>query len=396
MTKNQQLPVLIVGAGPVGLSLALALAQQNIPVAVYEALPELSTEARASTFHPRTLEMLAEWGALNEVLQHGYKVDRMQFWEREHRQLVAELDYNTIATDTPYPFRLQCPQSTLTCLLKPMLDAHPCANVYMGWTFTHHKDCGTHVEAWFTRPDGIEVCVEGAFLCGADGSKSAVRKELGMTFAGMTYEDRFLLVASDVNLGTLFPDFAPVCYLFDPQEWVIVLHLPDVTRVVFRLRDDEADTIAQDEAAVRQRMRNFIGADLSYTVQGVSIYKVHQRIAETFHTGRVVLLGDAAHINNPMGGMGMNSGIHDAYTLVPPLLHALATGEMAGLTTWAKARRTFALQDIQSYTDKNYRDMSASETDYRTHRNEQLRHIATDPKKTREYLLKASMLEDRL
>ncbi len=396
MTHISTLPVVIVGAGPVGLSLALALARRGVRVEVFEALPELSTEARASTFHPRTLEMLAEWGVLDALLKHGHVVDRLQFWERANRQLVAELDYKVIANDTPYPFRLQCPQSTLTCLLKQQLEAHPCVRVHMGHTFVSYREDEDGVEATFARRDGSACRVRGVFLCGADGSKSTVRRELGMTFEGMTYEDRFLLVASDVNLDALFPDFASVCYIFDPHEWVIVLHLPDITRVVFRLRDDEADHIAQDEAAIRQRMRGFIGADLDYTIYGVSIYKVHQRIAESFRRGRVLLLGDAAHINNPMGGMGMNSGIHDAYTLVEPLLTALHVGDTAALDAWAHARRTFALQDIQSYTDKNYRDMSASEMTYRQARNDHLRAIACDRAEMRRFLLKASMLEDRL
>jgi 3-(3-hydroxy-phenyl)propionate hydroxylase len=375
--------------------LGLALARRNIPVAVYETLDSLSTEARASTFHPRTLEMLAEWDALPELLAHGYTVDRLQFWERNNRELVAEFDYRLIANDTPYPFRLQCPQSTLTQVLKPMLEAHPCASVHMGHTFLRYHETPEGVEAVFACADGREVRVQGAYLCGADGSKSAVRRETGTTFEGMTYEDRFLLVASDIKLKHLFADFAPVCYLFDPQEWVIVLHLPDVTRIVFRLKDEEADGIAHDHAAIRQRIANFVGVDLPYTIQGVSIYRVHQRVAGAFHMGRVLLLGDAAHINNPMGGMGMNSGIHDAYTLAPALAHALQTGDTSALTEWAEARRAFALQDIQAHTDKQYKDMSATEAQYRAIRNQNLRHIASDPVLARHYLLKASMLEER-
>lgn len=389
------LPVIIVGAGPVGLALGLALARRNIPVAVYETLDSLSTEARASTFHPRTLEMLAEWGALPSLLAHGYTVDRLQFWERHSRELVAEFDYRLIANDTPYPFRLQCPQSTLTQVLKPMLEAHPCASVHMGHTFLRYHETPEGIEAVFACSDGREVRVRGAYLCGADGSKSAVRRETGTTFEGMTYEDRFLLVASDIKLKHLFTDFAPVCYLFDPQEWVIVLHLPDVTRIVFRLKDDEADSVAHDETAIRERIANFVGVDLPYTIRGVSIYRVHQRVAGTFHMGRVLLLGDAAHINNPMGGMGMNSGIHDAYTLAPALAHALQTGDVSTLAEWAEARRAFALQDIQAHTDKQYKDMSATEAHYRALRNQNLRDTARDPILARHYLLKASMLEER-
>ena len=100
-------PILIIGAGPVGLSLATALLQRGLSVAVFEADPELNTEIRASTFHPATLEMFAEWGVIDSVLASGHSVDRLQYWERGTRELIAEFDYKLIAGDTPYPFRLQ-------------------------------------------------------------------------------------------------------------------------------------------------------------------------------------------------------------------------------------------------------------------------------------------------
>lgn len=399
-------PVLIVGAGPVGLSLALALARRGIACEVFEAAPELSAEARASTFHPRTLEMLAEWGVADALLARGYRVRRLQYWERATRRLVAQFDYGAIAGDTPYPFRLQCPQSVYTRLILPVLAASPLVRVRMGHRLTALRGRGDGVEAVLETSDGI-ARVRGSFLCGADGARSTVRKELGLGFAGKTYEDRFLLVASTIDLAPLFHDFGPVAYLFDPDEWVIVLQLPDVTRVVFRLKEGEDEEEARGEASVRARLARFLDASggnghraaneavPAYELRGTSIYKVHQRVADRFLAGQACILGDAAHINNPMGGMGMNSGIHDAYHLAPAIELALRHGDRSGLLAWAAARESFAREDVQVTSDRNYRDMAAAQTADRDARNAGLSAIAADPALARAHLLRASMLGER-
>jgi 3-(3-hydroxy-phenyl)propionate hydroxylase len=388
----QERPILIVGAGPVGLSLALALAQRGIPVQVYETLPELSDEARASTFHASTLELFDTLGMADELIAHGFVIDHLQYWERETRQLVAEFDYRVLANDTRFPFRLQCPQNILTRILKPHLEAVPYAKVFMEHTFVGYEDCGDHILATFNTTDG-QITVEGAYLCGADGSKSAVREALQVDFDGMTYEDRFLLVVTDADLDGLYPNMTAASYIFDPQEWVIILHLPDVTRIVFRLRDDEdRDSVLQSDA-LRQRISQFVGLPLNIAIKAASIYAVHQRVADQFRVDRVLLLGDAAHINNPMGGMGMNSGIHDAFMLANALESACRTGDDCALDDYAKERRAYALNSIRTFTHKNYHDMAATQDEVRQQRNDEFRAIAADPEKMRQHLLKASMFD---
>jgi 3-(3-hydroxy-phenyl)propionate hydroxylase len=232
-------------------------------------------------------------------------------------------------------------------------------------------------------------------LCGADGAGSAVRKALGLTFDGMTYEDRFLLIGTDIDFTPFFPLAGPVMYIFDPQEWVIILNLPDVVRVVFRLTEGESAEIETRPAAVRERMRRLIG-DTPFAIKMTSVYRVHQRVADTFRVGRVVLLGDAAHINNPSGGMGMNSGIHDAYNLADKLATVLAGGDAALLDVYSAERRSAALDLVQQYTDRNYRDLASAETDYRQRRNDEYRQLAADPAAARAFLLRASMLAHRI
>jgi 3-(3-hydroxy-phenyl)propionate hydroxylase len=389
-------PVLIIGAGPTGLSLATGLMRNGIPCRVFESLSDLSSEARASTFHPRTLEMLAEWGVLEPLLARGYTVHQLQYWERRSRELIAQFNYQHIADDTPYPFRLQCPQNVLTRVLQPIVEASGCVDLRMSHTLTGLTDHGDHVEAVFDTPAG-RVIETGRYLCAADGSRSAVRHALGVAFDGMTYEDRFLLVACDLDFSQFFAGFGPVCYLFDPSEWVIVLHLPDVTRVVFRLRDDEDEAAARQPDAIRARMSAFIGQQVAPEIRGTSVYRVHQRVAARFNVGSALILGDAAHINNPMGGMGMNSGIHDAYHLAPVLANALRHGhDDAAFERWATRRRAFALEDVRAATDKNYRDMASADTEYRQSRDAELRAIAADPARSRAWLLRAAMLEERI
>jgi 3-(3-hydroxy-phenyl)propionate hydroxylase len=391
---NAKGPVLIAGAGPVGLSLAAALVTKGIEVELFEAEPALSDEARASTFHPPTLEMFAEWGVLDAVLARGKRIDRLQFWERTTRELVADFDYALLAADTPYPFRFQCPQSVVTRELLPFVLRSGLARVHLGQRVVGLVDHGAHVDAIVESADGPRS-VSGAYLVGADGSKSAVRQALGVGFEGMTYEDRFLLVATDLDPRAFFPDMGPVSYVFDPDEWVIVMTLPDVVRVVFRLNDQEDTSAVREEGAIRERMARFLGRAADFRIAGASIYAVHQRLADRFRVGRALLAGDAAHINTPAGGMGMNSGIHDAYHLAAALDGALHAGDDAALDAYAEARHRAAASDVQRGSDRNYKDLAARDRAAREARNQGLRDAAADPARARAYLLRASMLEAR-
>jgi 3-(3-hydroxy-phenyl)propionate hydroxylase len=371
------------------LSLARALTLKGVAVQVFEQLPELSPEARASTFHPPTLEMFAEWGVIDEVLALGHRVRILEYWERSTRERVARFDYALIANDTPYPFRLQLPQSQVTRLLLPHIQAAPLGAVHFRHTLTAIINRPSSVLATFETPQG-SVTVEGAYLVGADGSRSTVRKLLGLSFEGLTYPDRFLLVPCAVELERVFPGLGPVNYIFDPEEWIILLHLPDVVRVVFQIRAGEDESEVLQPEAVHARLARLVG-EAAFTVKGASIYSVHQRVAEKFRVGRVLLAGDAAHINNPAGGMGMNSGIHDAHLLA----RALASGTDELLDAYSRVRRAWAVEKVQRHTHEMYNALVVKDDAARLARNEQFRRLAEDPVRAREYLLRASMLEDR-
>jgi 3-(3-hydroxy-phenyl)propionate hydroxylase len=267
--------------------------------------------------------------------------------------------------------------------------------VYMGHKLVDFTDHGTHVTARFETENGI-VEREGSYIVGADGTHSTVRKQLNIGFQGKTYEDRFLLIGSDLNTSDLLPGAAQVCYIFDPEEWVIILNLPDIVRVVFRMKDDEDEEIAMKEENLRARITNFFGKVPDYKIKTTQLYRVHQRVADTFRVGRALLVGDSAHNNNPSGGMGMNSGIHDAANLAEKL-ERIRNGESDDiLDDYSNERRQYAIESVQLYTDQQYNNMVMSAEEERERRNRSLAESAKDPAKARAYLLKASMLEERI
>jgi 3-(3-hydroxy-phenyl)propionate hydroxylase len=384
--------VVVAGAGPVGMSLGVALATRGRRVIVLEALSDLNNEERASTFHPPTLEMLAEWGILDETVRRGRVIDRLQYWERQSHELVADFPYSLISDDTSCPFRLQCPQSVVTRLLRPRLLASG-GILALGHEVTKVIDRGNYVEVT-ARKENCDRTFRASYAVGADGPASRIRKSLGLRLAGKTYPDRFLLVGAAIDLALLFPGMGPVAYIFDPEEWVIVMHLPDRVRFVFRLGPREDEAVVMSESSIRARMARFLTQKLPFGIKSVSIYSVHQRVAEQFRQGRVLLAGDAAHINNPVGGFGMNAGIHDAHDLAGALDAALISHEGPALDDYARARRAVALERVNEDADDNYRSLAARERRAREARNRTLREAASDPVAARLWLLRASMLED--
>ncbi len=379
--------VLIAGAGPVGLTAAARLVQSGVPVTVFEAGPTLSEESRASTFHPPTLDMLQTLSAAEPLIARGLIAPRFQYRSKRHG-VMGEFDFSTLADVTGHPYRVQSEQSNLTRILHDRLAGNP--------LFQAQFD--SRVAGVTQAPSAVTVTVErngrtethaGRWLIGADGARSDVRRALGIAFEGFTWPERFLVVSTPFDFAGVVPGLVTVSYVADPERWHFLLRIPGLWRVMFPIAGDESDELASTAAFAQALMATVVPGIARYEIAHTTLYKVHQRVAKTFRLGRAFLVGDAAHINNPLGGMGMNGGIHDAMNLASRLLDVWQgrTGE-AELDRYDRQRRLVTLEYIEQQSIQNKRNLESAGPEFK----QALAHIAADQDRTRAYLLRVSMI----
>jgi 3-(3-hydroxy-phenyl)propionate hydroxylase len=383
--------VLIAGAGPVGLVAAAHLVRRGIPVTVFEASASLSEESRASTFHPPTLDMLADLGAAQDLIQQGLIAPKFQYRSKRDG-LIAEFDFAAIADVTAHPYRVQAEQFKLTRILHAALVRMPDFRI----------EFASRVEGVTQDEHGVTVRVShngsvtehrGTWLIGADGARSEVRRALGIEFEGFTWPERFLVVSTPFDFAAVIPHLASVSYVADPERWHFLLRIPDLWRVMFPIPPEVSDATALEPTYAQAALASVIPGITNYQIAHTTLYRVHQRVAKTYRVGRVLLAGDAAHINNPLGGMGMNGGIHDAVNLTDRLARVIAgEAEADELDRYDRQRRLVTLEYVQTQSIRNKQNLEAREDKERDRFRDELRRIAADPGLTRDYLLRVSMI----
>lgn len=395
--SNSALPqrqVLIVGAGPVGLTTALGLAQSDIPVTVIEQEPALTTDLRAGTFHPPTLEALALLGVTERFLKIGLQVPRWQIRDR-HKGVIAEFDLGSIADATPYPYRFHCEQFKLTPILLDRLREYPHATVRFSTAFEGLRQTADEVVATVAGPAGRDE-IRAAYVVGADGGRSVVRKSLGVDFPGYTWPERFLVAGTRFDLGA--HGFTPNAYVADPVEFCAIFKMPydqpgGLWRVLFPTDANVPEEEVLRDDNVERLLQGLVPKPDRYEVLHKGTYRVHQRVASTFRVGRVLLAGDAAHLNNPLGAMGLNSGIHDAANLYPKLAAVMrGDADETLLDTYVRQRRTVTIEFVQEISIRNKRLLEERDPAVRAERLEEVRRTAADATLARDFLLKSSMI----
>jgi 3-(3-hydroxy-phenyl)propionate hydroxylase len=383
--------IVVVGAGPVGSVAALACARFGHTVTLLEAQPRVDDMPRASTTQPPTLEILAALGLIDEYVRVGLVARTFEFWDRPTRSRIAEFDFERLRGETDFPYVVQTEQHKLANMALERLRAMPDAEVIMG--------CA--VGSLAQDADGVTVRAgerefRADYVIGADGGRSTVRKSLGIEFEGYTWPERFLVVTTKFDFAAAL-GCCLRSYMADPQEWTNLFKvagddLKGRWRAVFNTREDESDEEALSDAAVRARLArcHAPGADWVH----LNLYNVHQRVAKNFREGRVFLCGDAAHINNPIGGLGLNSGIHEAWDLAELLDKVLRKeADAASLDAYEARRRPLNIEYVQEQTVANKKRLEERDPAQRAKRFDELRAMAADPARHKTFLMRASLLE---
>jgi len=387
---SERFKIAIAGAGPIGMTLAMGLAVDGHNVTVYEKGEQLAEESRASTFHPSILDQLDTYGVVDDMLREGLKVPDFQYRER-HGGIIAKFNFEAISDVTKFPYRLQLEQSRLTRIVLNNLENYPNAKV----------EFNTLVEGISMGDDSVtaQLNANGSpreemfdFVVGADGASSAVRKSLGIEFYGKTYPERYLVVSTDFEFKNVMPELSYVNYISDPEEWLLMLRTPNYWRIMFPIGENTSEDQALSSGFAQERLHGIYPLEDEFPIRHSTLYRVHQRLASTYQSGRVVLAGDAAHINNPLGGLGMNSGLFDAFELRKSFA-AIAEGSdpLETLSDYGEKQRLVSLDYVGAQTDKNWAELRETDPEVKHERNLRMNETAKDPAKHRDFLLRTSM-----
>jgi 3-(3-hydroxy-phenyl)propionate hydroxylase len=390
-------PIVIAGGGPVGVVTALALARQGLEVRLFEAEARVNDSPRAATTHAATLEILENLGLVEEVTRRGLIEPKFRVWDRASRTIIAEFDFGVLKNDTRYPYVVQCEQHKLANVALDRLRALPNVAVEFSARVEDFEQFDDRVEVEVETANGSRR-VSASYLIGADGGRSTVRKGLEIEFEGYTHPERFLVLTTTYPFGTEFAECSRN-YFSDPDEWAALFKVTGddgngLWRVVFPTRLMESEEEAFEEAAVQARLQRFFPKPGPYPVVHRNIYNVHQRVAAAFRRGRAFLAGDSAHVNNPLGGLGLNFGIHDGVEL-SSLLGRVIRREVSPdiLDLYDRFRRPLNVEYVQQQTIANKKRLEEKDPAMRAKSNASLRAIAADPAAHRAYLLRASLID---
>ncbi|MCY0897522.1 MAG: FAD-dependent monooxygenase [Firmicutes bacterium] len=349
--KEASIPVAIVGAGPVGLAAGLELQRFGVPFRIFEEDTALSNKPKAGTILPRSLEIFAGEGVIDGVLREGLRFDEVHFIDRPSDKVLTRMLMSPMADETRYPFIVNLPQSDLEAQLAAGLtrQGHEVAFGHKLVSVTQDA-AGCHLV--LESPQGT-VKVEAQFVLACDGGRSLIRHQLGIEMEGVTHPERFLVADFEVDLDRRTGrQLTYLSYIFDPEEWVIFVRQPRFWRFLIPVAEGAPEP-TQDEVVekVRRVVKN---ASLPINFLDMGIYHVHHRAANKWQDGRIFLLGDAAHLITPVGGLGMNTGIQDAHNVAWKIAWVLKYGATeALLTSYEQERAPIARLNARNQAERN-------------------------------------------
>ncbi len=388
--SHHDFEVAVVGGGPVGLVTALLLAREGVATALLEKTPDIETDLRASTFHPPTLDLLDGIGLAGDLIAQGLVSPRWQV--RLHPEGDrAVFDLGVIANATRHPYRVQCEQWKLSRLALAALRAEPRAEIRFA----------TEVMGVAQDDEGVTLDLGGAapaklrarFVIGADGARSVVRQALGFGFEGETYPETTLLATTIFPFEDHLEGLTNIAYCWKAGGNFSLLRVPGRWRVSIYPHEDMPIEDQITDEAIAATLQEIVAYPAGYDVMEKRPYRVHKRIAPHYYRGRVALAGDAAHLNSPSGGMGLNGGLHDAFELVAALRDVRAGAPLTErLDLYERRRRPVALEQIIAQADANRARMREKDPAKRREILADLQAIAADRERQEAHLLRTSMI----
>jgi 2-polyprenyl-6-methoxyphenol hydroxylase-like FAD-dependent oxidoreductase len=394
---------IVCGSGPVGAVMALALVKKAIPVTLIEQLPDAAEDQRAATVHPPTVEMLVGLGLQAEMFSQapsgGMPAPLFHFRDRATGELIAAFDISLLEGEIPYPYVVQWEQYKLVHAALPQIKASGIGEVRFSTKLVGLAQDQDGVEATVINAAGETEKLRGKYLIGADGGSSTVRRLADIAFEGFTWPERFIKIGTSFDFGETGKGYCTRNYFSDPDEWINLFKVkgygpPGIWRGVFPVPETETDEQALSMPRLQRRLQGIHGKSGDYDIPYHALYAVHQRVAETFNNGRVLLAGDCAHVNNPIGGMGMNSGIHDAINLAEKIAQVWFGRADAGIfDRYTRQRRKAQVDYVQAQTIQNKKSLEEKDPAIRRHHLDELRRTSEDVTLHKKFLYRSSLID---
>lgn len=396
--------VFVVGAGPVGAVMALALSHRNVPVTLIEAAPEPIEDQRAATVHPPTVEMLAELGleedAFSEEPSGGLQSPIFHYRNRADNELVAVFDVNVLKGEVAYPFVLQWEQYKLVrAALKKMEENKADAEVRFSTRLVGLSQSEDDVTLTLRNAAGETEVHKARYVIGTDGFRSTVRELAQIELEGFTWPERFIKIGTTFDFLDTDRGYCTRNYFSDPAEWLNLFKVkgkggPGIWRGIFPVPPDEPDESAMSIEGVQRRLQNLYPKSGDYDIAYHALYQVHQRVAATYNKGRVFLAGDAAHVNNPIGGMGMNGGIHDAVNLAEKLSDVwFKRAEPGVFDRYTRQRRKAQIDFVQAQSIANKKSLEEKDPAVRRKNLDNLRRMSEDINLHKQFIYRSSLFD---
>tara|TARA_B100001094_G_scaffold73260_1_gene69535 strand:+ start:405 stop:1601 length:1197 start_codon:yes stop_codon:yes gene_type:complete len=384
--------VIIIGAGPVGTFAAYCLAEYGIETLVLESESTCEIDMRASTFHPSTLKYLDNLNLADELIEKGLKAPIFQYRIRSTDE-VLEFNLQELDDVLDFPFRLQCEQYKFARMLAGKLDRHRHSSVFFNRKLINFSEADNKVTLDVDH-HGTSEQYQCDYLIGADGANSIVRRNLGIEFSGFTYEEKFFTLSTEKPLENYFSNLSYVNYVSDPEEWFVLLKAPSAWRILVPVPQTLDDKAIKSNDYVSDIFRRVLNSSDPIETIHRTIYRVHQRVVNKMRYGRIMLAGDSAHLNNPLGGFGMNGGLHDAWNLAEKLDGIINHKKDEDLLNlYDRQRRTVMNDFIQKQTIRNKKMIE--ETGDANYSSEwmRMRNLYENENERREYMLRQSMTQ---